>query len=501
MEVTLSEIKNKIEKFATKPSFVFVVCAVAFIFHALAFDVAGLLLFGIVGGIFLVAFDDSRPALTVILFTIFIVSTQNSTGFPTSSHEGCYYYRKSTLIPLAVCGCFLVGCMAVRCVKHRKNFASAKFTLPLVAVSVSMLLSGVVGAAENDYGKSVLFSLIAVGSYLGLYVALTGIIDGADGLLDYSMTLLSGIALIISLEVLYVYFLNLLPPFEFLPENWRKCMRAGENFGFSITYWKIFIVTGCGVSNQSGEMIAFLLPAVFYKILKTEKYLGYHIIALIASASIVLTFSRTGIAVGGTLFVVLTVVTAVKLEKKKLFIGVSSAVAAIGIALFTALCLIPDSPLLRYILPSKGPGLNGRYELWKTAIEYFKEMPLFGRGYAYPYLDSRFVERFGPSVSVFRSLFHNFVFQEIASGGIVGVAALGYATVSVFWRLIKEKYEGKFYFLCFIIAFAVVSSFDILYFIPYYVLFLMFVIVLAEKGIEKTKTHPLEVRKDERKKA
>ena len=30
--------------------------------------------------------------------------------------------------------------------------------------------------------------------------------------------------------------------------------------------------------------------------------------------------------------------------------------------------------------------------------------------------------------------------------------------------------------------------FDILYFVPYYVLFLMFVIVLAEKGINQAKT-------------
>ena len=57
------KIKDKIENFALKPAFVFVVCVVAFIFHALALDLAGLLIFAFCGGLFFVFLDDCRPAV------------------------------------------------------------------------------------------------------------------------------------------------------------------------------------------------------------------------------------------------------------------------------------------------------------------------------------------------------------------------------------------------------------------------------------------------------
>lgn len=477
MEKTISEYKNKIEEFAVKPAFVFVVCAVALFFHALALDLVGLILFALAGGTFLVAFKDARPALTVIFFTIFVVSTQNTT-WPKGVSD--FYYRTSTIISLAICGAFLIACMVYRCVKHKENYRGAKSILPLAALSLSMVLSGVIPAGSNKYGESLLFGLFGVASYLGLYLILTGITDGFDGLLEYAMTLLSGVALIISLEVVYVYLLNLLPPFEFLPENWRRCMRSGDFLG-AIGNWKTYIVIGCGMSNQSGAMIAFLLPAIFYKILKSKNYVGYELLALLAAVSIMLTLSRTAMAVGGTLFILLSIVTAVKLQKRTLFLSVLGAFVAAGAIFFVILLLNGRSALLDYLLPSKGPGLNGRCRIWKDAMTYFTEKPIFGAGFAYPYHND------STASNIFGALFHNFVFQALGSGGILGIVTVLYAVTDVCRRTIKENYAGKFYILCFIGAFATICLFDILYFVPYYVLFLMFVIVLAEKGINQAK--------------
>lgn len=484
MEKTISEYKNKIEEFAnkieefaTKPAFVFIVCAAAFFFHAFALDLVGLILFALTGGAFLIAFKDVRPSLTVIFFAIFVVSTQNST-WPKGVSD--FYFRTSTIITLVICGAILIACMVFRCVKHKENYRGAKSILPLAALSLSMILSGAIPAGSNRYGESLLFGLIGVASYLGLYLLLTGIVDGFDGLFDYAMTLFSGVALIISLEVVYVYVLNLLPPFEFLPENWRRCMRSGDFFD-SIGRWKTYIVTGCGMSNQSGAMIAFLLPAVFYKISNTKNYFGYELLALFAAVSIMLTLSRTAIVVGGTLFIVLSIVTAIKLQKKTLFLSVLGAFVGAGAILFVILLLNGKSALLDYLLPSKGPGLNGRWTIWKDAVNYFTERPIFGVGFAYPYHND------STASNIFGALFHNFIFQALGSGGIFGIAATLYAVVDVCRRTIKEKYDGKFYILCFIGAFATICMFDILYFVPYYISFLMFVIVMAEKGINQAK--------------
>lgn len=480
MKENLLKLKQKTESFATKPAFIFIVCAVAFLFHALAFDLAGLLLFAFVGGLMLVFLDDARPALTVIFFTIFVVSTQNSTGFTKWGTGVGYYERKSVLIPLITGGCFLVCCMIARCVRFRRNFSSAKLWLPLAVLSLSLILSGITSVEKYFYGESVLFGLIGTASYLGFYLLLTGITDGFDGLADYAMTLFSGVTLIISLEVIYVYFLNLLPPFEFLPENWRFCMRGG-NFTGNLADWKMLLITGCGVSNQSGAMLACLLPAVFYKIAKSKHYVLYSLMAMLSATSIVLTLSRAAMLVGGVLFVVLAVVTASKVEKKEVFVGMFAAFALIGFIFVAILADKYNVNLLKYLSPKKGPGLNGRGQLWKSAVEYFKESPIFGVGFAYPYHCDP------SSADAFRALLHNFVFQAFASSGIVGVIALAYALIAVFFRLIKNDYEGKLYILCFLFGYIIISLLDILYYVPYYVLFAMFMIVVAEKDIFKRK--------------
>lgn len=488
---SVKKIKDKIEKFALKPTFVFVVCLIAFVFHALAWDLAGLLIFAFVGGLFFAFSDDCRPALTVLFFTIFIVSTQNSTGFPPKSSTNPYfrpdyYLRNSTIIPLVFGGCFLFGCIIFRCVKRRENFLSAKSLVPLIAVAVSLVLSGVFSAKEYHYGESLLFALIGVASYLGLYAVLSGVTDSFDGLLDFAMTLFSGVALIISLEIIYVYVLNMLPPFEFLPDNWKNCMRSGNFFG-SIINWKPYLVTGCGVSNQSGAMLAFLLPAVFYKIYKAERYVGYELLAFLTAVSIVLSLSRTAMLVGGPLFIVLSVFVAIKLKKKSTFCIVYGAFVIFALVALAIVTVVYEVDIIDYVRPSTGPKLNGRNKYWDMAVIYFKESPIFGTGFAYPCYDPRFIKVVGGSFSPFRALYHSFFFQLVASSGLLGLAATAYALTDIAIRFIKEKFDGKFFVFCFLIAFLVASLFDIIYFVPYEVLFVMFVIVVAEKQIYKNK--------------
>lgn len=489
------KIKDKIENFALKPAFVFVVCAVAFVFHALALDLAGLLIFAFCGGLFFVFLDDCRPALTVLFFAIFVVSTQNSTGFPVKDRPD-YYLRNSTIIPLVFGGCFLFGCIIFRCVKKRENFLTAKSLIPLFALSVSLVLSGFVAAKKYHYGESLLFSLVGVASYLGLYAVFSGVTDSFEGIFDFAMTLFSGVALIISLEVIYVYVLNLLPPFDFLPDNWKNCMRSGDFFG-SILKWKPYIVTGCGVSNQSGAMLAFLLPAVFYKIYKTERYVWYELLAFLTAASIVFTLSRTAMLVGGPLFIVLSVFVGIKLKKKTTYFAVYGAFITLALVALAIVTLKYNVNIIDYIRPSTGPKLNGRNRFWKMAVEYFKESPVFGVGFAYPCYDPRFISFVGESTSIFRALYHSFFFQLLGSSGLVGIAAAAYALTDTAIRFIREKFEGKFFVFCFIIAFLVASLFDIIYFVPYEVCFVMFIVVVAEKQIYKNRKTNLPEKKED----
>lgn len=475
-------IKNKIESFAAKPAYVFIVCMIAFVFHALAWDAAGLVLFAVTGGLFLVIFDDPRPALAVIFCTVFVISTQNSNGH--YDDEIVYFFKPHILITLIVAGAFLFACMVIRCVKNRKNLLSMKFIVPFAIFAVTIFFSGINNVVKYDFGRNLIFVFGQIASYLGLYVVFSCIIDDVDDLHDYIATLIAGIAFLNILEVLYVYFLNMLPPFGWLPENWRRCMRSGYFFE-STRLWKTHIVTGCGVSNTIGALLALCLPSIFYKIDHSEKWVRYEILAFAVVATIVITFSRTALAVAAVFFIVLTVRTLIKAkDKKKRIIFLCITAAVVAAIIVAGIVLVVVKPNIFELFLPKSLVMWDRFELWDIGFKMFEESPIFGVGYAYPTSNEYLMTYFQASRSMYRALLHNFFVQSLASSGIVGTLGLIVAMAWIMITLVKENYEGKFYILCFIFGFIVVTLLDIMYGVPYYVMFLILMIVIAEKSIK-----------------
>ena len=115
----------------------------------------------------------------------------------------------------------------------------------------------------------------------------------------------------------------------------------------------------------------------------------------------------------------------------------------------------------------------------KQAIEFFVESPIVGAGFAKSF-------HFPISIihdTMFHTLTHNFIFQALSSGGIIGVGAMVYLVVCLI-KLFVSKYENKFYVLSFLIAFVLISLLDITYFLPYCIAFFLFVVVAVEKLVK-----------------
>lgn len=479
-----ADIKNKTEYFATKPAFVFIVCTVAFVFHAFAFDLAGIMTFAIAGGLCYILFDDVRPALTLTFTAVFIVSTQNSPGYGNWSD---YYFKPQILTPLIISAAFLFLCMTARCILRRENFLTAKSLIPVAVFSLSMLLSGIGNVSENHYAESVLYALYAVLTYLGLYVLFSGAVDRGEGLFDYAATLFSGICLLIAIEIFYVYILNSFQPFDFLPENWKQCMRGGV----FTAGWKGLLITGWGVSNVAGEMTVMLLPFVFYKLLKTKEVVVYELIALLSMLAGVLSLSRNAVLFGGILFVGFMIYAFIKTDKKLVF-GITFA-AFIAAAVVVGIILAKNSSFFaifkRFIdlITQKREFSTGREKLWMVAARYFGENPIFGGGFAKAFYDEAIAFEHAGGGNFFQTLFHNFILQAAGSGGIVGLIALGYFAYRCVRVFCSGKYENKLYLVCFALAFAGMACFDIIYFIPHSAAFFVFALVIAEKSISEGK--------------
>lgn len=457
-------LKQKAEQFCTSNAFIFLVASVAFVFHALALDLIGIVFFALSASVAFWIFKDFRPGLTITCTAIFIVSTKNSPGY---GYEGDpdYYSNPWVLVPIIIAGVILIASMAVRCVKNRENYKHGKLYIPLAILAVAITLSGV---GRKYYGESFLFGLAMALSYIGIYLLLIGCIDKFDGLFDYIATFLTVLALLISVQVVFLYASHLL---------------KGGSLNSS---WKEHIVVGWGVSNVVGEMIVFFLPFTLYKTEKSKKFIFYHLVSLISVVALVLTLNRAGMLFGLPIYAVLWIRMIVKSpERKKLLIS-AFIFAGIGIVCIVVLALITDlSPLFNYFLrifqkSDKKVSLSGRDKLWEQAWGYFLDSPWIGEGFARSFNEPLLLNE----NSLFQSLSHNFVIQAFGSGGIMGVVAVLLFVLSLIKTYLK-KYENRVYTLAFIISFGAIALLDTVYFITYCVLFLMLITVTVEKVATK----------------
>lgn len=470
-----SGIKNKllfilgtIERLSVSAVFPFIVALIAFGFHALALDLAGIITFALFASFAFLFFKDCRPAITVVATVIFIVSSKNSPGY---GYEGDpdYYSQPSIIIPIICVGAVLIISMIIRAIKNRQNLKMGKLYIPLSILALVIILSGV---GRKYYSESFFFGLLMGLSYLGMYVVLTGCIDSFDGILDYIATLLSALSLLIALEVLYLYVTYL---------------AKGGDFDNS---WKNKIIVGWGVSNIVGEMMVFFMPFVFYKIEKSKHFLNYLYILLFSMAMLVFTLNRAGMLFGFPIFAFLFIRLLIRSKNRGKIFLVTTIFLSVGVILLMALTAFTDfSSVFAYfekLFANKDnkPSLSGRDKLWKQAWGYFLDSKWVGEGFARSFNEPVLSNE----NSLFQSLSHNFIIQAFGSGGIMGVVGMLIFIIHMI-KLYLKKYEGKVYFVCYGILFFCISLLDTTYFITYSVLFLMLITVTIEKiSVNEKKT-------------
>ena len=464
-------ILDGIERFTHTGYYVFGVGAVALLFHFFAWDLAGLLLFAVATCFALLFVKGYRGWVTLFANIIFVVSTQNSPAYGDGAGNGGganYYMRPDILYPLIVAVALVVVCMIYRTIRERKNLKNGKLYLPLGILSVALLLAG---AGGKHYFESVKATSLMVFCLLGLYVVFTACIDDDGELFDYISVLFSELAFLIAIEVAYVYFLNILHDGSF-DSNWKNC-----------------IITGWGVSNVSGELIACFLPFAFRQAERSKHVVFYELIALFAATMIVFTLSRTGILVGGVVAIVFVIKTIIHRKKDKralvlTFIGYMSFLLVAFIALigFTDFNEIFD--YFEKAFNGIGQGIDsGRFRIWKLRFEYFVKYPVFGAGYA-----TEFCEKTVHGGLVYAGFAHNMIIDAIGSNGVVGVLALGTFAYFAVKTFIKKS-EARFFAVAFGLAFAAVGMLDITYCIPYCLWFFTLVLVVVEKvGAKKSES-------------
>ena len=234
--------------------------------------------------------------------------------------------------------------------------------------------------------------------------------------------------------------------------------------------WKSQIVLGWGISNFVGEMIAMLLPAVFYLVYKEKYGYFYYLVAIVGLVAIYFTLSRNAMLFGGLSFVAGMIVSAVLKRHWLNWILLGGIVLAGGVAVW----LIYHYENVFTMLGLKD---NGRFALWRRYIDLFKESPIFGVG-----------------VVAYRNLYpganlnaHNTLLHMLSGSGIIGlILYLAHRLQTVLLFLKKPNLDRLFVGSCVVVGvgMSLLSPlFFRLYFLVYYSVFLM----LLEKSVEADK--------------
>ena len=370
--------------------FTVIVTVIAYLVWFFDMGIYGIMFMGALLGIVFALCKDLTP-ITVIVFEIVqVVSDVNAVVFDAVF-----------IVAVCIVVIILVGGMVVHIVRFKpinKNMRLKGFSVALIACGISIIIGGIDVLPE----RQILPALVIM--FYGIVVIFCALIFN-DGLgKENSERLVRNIIY----GVLGSSVLAAVQMFTVLIE-------LGDVFGAIASKYEIS--TGYGYPNYLAYLYTRAIPICIYLASKKEKgsflwLLGAYFFAI----CIVITSCRAALLMGAIVGVASIVYFGIKTKKKKEFfitIGVLVLITAIGLIIIRDEIKSLFATLFRMGLDS-----NGRFDLWKTGIERFKEHPIFGVGIDYD-IGGR-LDKHPTNTPYTPYWYHNTVVQILCSLGVVG---------------------------------------------------------------------------------
>ena len=175
------------------------------------------------------------------------------------------------------------------------------------------------------------------------------------------------------------------------------------------------VALGWGIWNIMGTSLAVLIPVLFLGVEKCKYPWLYFTFAVLTYIFAVLTMSRNALVFATLAFCACVIIFSFCGKNKKVF-RVISCVGILAVVLFAVLFFGKIKVMLGDYF-NRGFSDNGRYDLWRLAIDTFLAHPVFGNGFYGFFTDAVFEFGNVPRMA------HNTVFQILSSMGIFGIFA------------------------------------------------------------------------------
>ncbi len=302
-------------------------------------------------------------------------------------------------------------------------------------------------------------------------------------------TTFAGFTQILSVFLLYVYFLNTTEKSE---ENYIKISKLFMYLGMLVTFEMMFQVLNQGeagiefINNRRIDLgwenlnvIIYAnlvsIPFIAYLITKSKFKLPYMVAGIIVVIGVLLTLSRSSILTVGVYALFLTPIMFFTEKSKMQFIIHGLLFVMVGfITLYFAEKQGYITDLILALKARDWTNTDDRVVLIKVAIEKFKEFPIFGSGGLYS--SRTHLSEFGSNN------YHNTIAQA-SSLGLIGLLGFAFLFIRKTKLIMLSKSSFKWFALTMIFVTTFVNGFfQPMYFYTTYMVYVFVVLAIIESN-------------------
>ncbi len=391
-------------------------------------------------GTLVILFDaDVRALIPIACCSYMTVSYENNPAL--HPHTAAFYlpaFRIQLTVILCLAGVLMIGRLVTILWRGQKKKP------PLLALGFGGLgLSFVLGGLfSGSYGfRTALFGFAVIASLCGLYFYFYYGVDWTSaGKRDFAKLFLAiGLGMLVELLGMY------------LKSGILHDADGGSDRGVLITGW--------GMYNNVGCVIAMSLPAALYLARGSRHGWIYTVLSCLLFGGLVMTQSRSSILAGAALYAAGFVLLLIPCGKEERLLHLIVLAAAFFAAVCLAAVLRDKFVKLFGDLLNKtfgGDVSNGRTELYEEGWNHFTSAPFFGVGFyrctAFQWID--------PSIKGSTFLpprYHNTLLQMLASCGIFGLVCYLLHRVETLFMLFRNPSPEKTYIFLSIAALLLTS--------------------------------------------
>ncbi len=424
-----------ISKFLYSPYYILLVGVATVCSNAFGWEIPIWYLFALLAVLALLFAQDSLPFAPLLGCGYVSVSAGNN---PASHYGTSIFQTKSAMVHLGVIVAVLFVVLIARALfdaTHRKSLTRTanvpKLAVGFFLLGIAYICAGLFPA--RDYGpqwKSALFGLVQIACLAVPYLYFHYTVDWSKVRANYLAWIFVGLGFVVTAEIAVMYILT----FASLPQG--------------VAFDREFLVTGWGIYNNVGLVIAFCIPFAFYLALRARHGYLWWIAGLVFVTALLFTQSRGCILSGSAVALVTAVYTLVKCKNKKhvATMLIAGGVYLTALAVFAVIFREKIAEIFN-AMHNAGFDDSGRFEIYRKGLEQFSESVgsiFLGNGF---YACDAF--RFGelPSDAFLPPRYHNTVVQLLATGGLFAMVAYLFHRVQTFVLCLKHRTPQKIFAL------------------------------------------------------